>query len=77
MKLTGAQLAFLRVLAGRGVVRRRERDGTVMPWRSENRTLVVLIRLGLAKWTEAGKGGYIYNGVVLTDAGRVAAEAIK
>ena len=42
---------------------RRERDGTVVPYRNERRTVDSLVRLGLLKWTSAGSDGYVYSGV--------------
>lgn len=64
-KLSPAQQRFLDVLDGKNCfLRWPEKDGTVMPFEGEARTVEILVKLGLIKWVDCGKGGYTYNGVV-------------
>ena len=65
-KLTAAQQALMDQVDGRWALtrRRRERDGTLMPYLTERKTVDALVRMGLLKWVHAGKDGYQYNGVV-------------
>lgn len=64
-KLSAAQQRFMDQVDGKfGMSMRREKDGTVMPYQSEVKTVAALVRLGVIKWVHAGKGGYHYNGVV-------------
>lgn len=67
-KLTPAQQSLMDQVDGRRVLARdrRERDGTLMPYAAERRTVDALVRMGLLKWVHAGKDGYQYNGVVRT-----------
>lgn len=65
-KLSAAQQRFLSIVDGTAyglACNRRERDGTVVPYRSESRTVESLVRIGLLKWTSAGSDGFIYSGV--------------
>jgi len=66
MRLSNAQLRFLQILDGKWPMafRRCERDGSVMPHRSEARTVESLVRAGLVRWVAAGVDGYQYNGGV-------------
>lgn len=69
MKLSGTQKRFLLILEGKHIVRDRNHDGTVMPFRAELRTVASLEKIGMLRWVSAGKDGFTYNGVVITDAG--------
>jgi len=68
MRLSRAQLAWLRVLAthGLGV----ERDGTYMPTRSDVRTFKALHDRGLVAFAHTGQNGFIYNGFYITEEGK-------
>lgn len=70
-KVSSAQMRFLKNFDTKSmpIVRRTQKDGTIMPYQSEMRSIDKLIEKGLLKWVEAGKDGYSYNGVVPTEAG--------
>lgn len=73
MQLSMPQKRLLEILIGKKTsIRRRERDGTFMPCNQEMRTVASLEKAGMLKWAHAGKDGFTYNGVVITDAGRSA-----
>jgi hypothetical protein len=69
--LSAPQAAFLADFM-RLRLRGPEKDGTIMPFIREQRTVESLVRKGFIRWVSGGRDGYIYNGVVITNSGREA-----